>query len=310
VRVLITGSSGFVGAALARRLAALSRWTVRASSRARPEAPPAGVECVIGPELAPDADWRAVLAGVDVVVHLAARVHDLSSHGRSSRQEFHRVNVLGTRRLAEQAVDAGVRRLVFLSSVKVHGEHGRITEDSAVAPVDAYAASKRDGEATLRDLARTTGLELVIVRPPLVYGPGAQANIRSLMTAVRRGIPLPLGAIANRRSLVAVDNLADLIVACLDHPAAVSEAFLVSDGDDLSTPELVRGIAAAAGCRARLVPVPVWCLRMLGAATGKAPAVGRLTGSLQVDISKARRVLGWVPPVSVSEGLRRAVGRP
>lgn len=306
MRVMVTGATGFVGSVLVSRLAATPSCEVRAVCRTPPSAPTAGIEWVVGPELGPDADWRPLLVGVDVVVHLAARVHVMNAAGPAAAQQFSRTNVEGTRRLALQATDAGVRRFVFLSSVKVNGEQGRFNEESPAAPADPYAESKSEGERVLRELARRAPLEVVILRPPLVYGPGVKANFRSLLHAVRRGIPLPLGGIANSRSLVSVDNLVDLIVVCLDHPAAASETFLVSDGEDLSTPALVRRLAAAAGCRARLVPVPRWGLRLAGALSGQTPAIERLTGSLEVDISKARRVLGWQPPFSVDEGLRKA----
>ena len=262
------------------------------------------------PDLAPDADWRLLLAEVDVVVHLAARVHVMSSSSADDVQEYQRVNALGTRRLAEQAAAAGVRRFVFLSSVKVHGESGHFNEDSAMAPADPYGVSKRDSEAALRDVSQRSGLEVVIIRSPLVYGPGVKANFRALLVALQRGKLLPLASIANHRSLVAVDNLADLIVVCMVHPAAASEAFLVSDGEDLSTPELVRRLGTAAGHNARLMPVPVWCLRAVAALIGRSPEIDRLAGSLTVDISKARRLLGWAPPVAVDEGLRRVACEP
>jgi UDP-glucose 4-epimerase len=263
---------------------------------------------VTAPDLAADADWRPLLAGVDVVVHLAARVHVMPSASvpaGSTADEYRRVNVLGTRRLAEQAVAAGVKRFVFLSSVKVHGETGHLREDSEMAPADPYGASKRDGEEALREIARQTGLEVVIVRAPLVYGPGVKANFQELLTAVQRGTILPLASISNRRSLVGVDNLADFIAVCMEHPAAASEAFLVSDGEDLSTPELVRRLAKATNTHARLMPLPVWAVRAAAAALGRTAAADRLTGSLTVDISKARRLLGWEPPVNLDEGLRR-----
>ncbi|HUR20174.1 MAG TPA: NAD-dependent epimerase/dehydratase family protein [Vicinamibacterales bacterium] len=309
MRVLITGASGLVGGALRRRLGTDPRWRVRASSRT-PPVQTAGVDWMTGPDLGPDADWRPLLAGVDVVVHLAARVHLTAFAGAASDELYQRINVLGTRRLAEQAGTAGVRRFVFLSSVKVHGESGHFNEGSAMAPVDPYGASKREGEDALREIAIRTGLESVIVRPPLVYGPGVKANFHSLLTAVRRGTLLPLASIANRRSLVGVDNLADLIAVSMEHPAAAAETFLVSDGEDLSTPELVRRLATAAGRQARLLPLPVWALRAVAAPLGQSPAVDRLTGSLTVDISKARGLLGWAPPVAVDEGLRRVACEP
>lgn len=303
--VLVTGASGFVGAALLRRLSAEPGCSVRACSRSRPLIVPPGVEWVEGPELGGNSSWVEALAGVEVVVHLAARVHVMAEGDAAEPAAYHRVNVEGTEHLARASAEAGVRRLVYLSSLKVHGEEGVFHEESELAPVDAYGASKREAEARLLAVGARTGLEVVIIRPPLAYGPGVKANFSLLLAAVRRGIPLPFGAIANRRSLVAVDNLVDLIVVCLSHPAAVSQAFLVSDGEDLSTPELVRRLAAAAGCKARLVAAPVSWLRLAGRLTGRAAAVERLTGSLSADISKARRVLHWQPPVSVDEGLRR-----
>jgi nucleoside-diphosphate-sugar epimerase len=201
---------------------------------------------------------------------------------------------------------------VFVSSVKVNGESTLIgrafTEADAPNPQDAYGKSKHETEVGLRQIAADTGMEMVIIRPPLVYGPGVKANFAALMRAVQRGYPLPLGAVHNQRSLVALDNLVDFIVTCITHPQAANQTFLVSDGQDLSTTELVRGMAQAAGVPARLLPVPMWALQVGASLLGKSDAVQRLCGNLQVDISKARSLLGWVPPVSVEEGLRRAMG--
>ena len=304
MRVLITGASGFIGTALVRRLGADSRWNVRASSRNPPAHSTGTEEWVTAPNLTGEADWSSLLADVDAVVHLAALAHVMAT-----REEYERVNVLGTRQLAEQAVSAGVKRFVFLSSVKVHGEAGHFNEDSEIAPADLYGASKRDAEQALREIARQTGLQVVIVRSPLVYGPGVKANFHELLTAVRRGRVLPLASISNRRSLVGVGNLVDLVALCLEHPAAASETFLVSDGEDLSTPQLVRRLATATGGRARLLPLPVWALRAAATVMRRSDAMDRLTGSLTVDISKARRLLGWSPPVALDEGLRRVTGQ-
>jgi nucleoside-diphosphate-sugar epimerase len=224
---------------------------------------------------------------------------------------FHAVNVGGTLNLARQAAAAGVRRFLFVSSIGVNGARTvseiPFHETGNTNPHNAYALSKWDAEVGLIKIAADTGLEVVIIRPPLVYGRNAPGNFGSLRRAVQRGLPLPLGAVHNRRSLVSLDNLVDLIVTCITHPKAANQTFLVSDGQDLSTTELVRGMAQAAGVPARLLPVPVWVLQALASLLGKGEAMQRLCGNLQVDISKARNLLGWVPPVSVEEGLRRAM---
>ena len=258
-----------------------------------------------------ETQWSEALRGIDTVVHLAARVHVMNDASENPMAEFRRINVAGTLNLARQAAAAGVKRFVFISSVKVNGERtapGRpFTETDAPNPQDAYGQSKHEAEQGLRLMAEDTGMEVVIIRPPLVYGPGVKANFAALMRAVQRGWPLPLGAVHNQRSLVALDNLVDFIVTCITHPKAANQTFLVSDGQDLSTTELVRGMAKAAGVPARLLPVPVWALQAAGALLGKGDAVQRLCGNLQVDISKARQLLGWVPPVSVEEGLKMAM---
>ncbi|MDP1998765.1 MAG: SDR family oxidoreductase [Rhodoferax sp.] len=310
MRVLVTGASGFVGRATARYLQDQPGMTVvgavrHVSTSSDPLAPVAHVG-----DLGAQTDWSAALTGVDAVVHAAARVHVMQEAAADPLAEFRRVNVQGTLSLAHQAAQAGVRRLVFLSSVKVNGESTQVgcafTETDTPNPQDAYGLSKREAEAGLRDIALQTGMEVAIIRPPLVYGPGVKANFAALMRAVQRGWPLPLGSIHNQRSLVGLDNLVDLIAICLVHPRAANQTFLVSDGHDLSTTELVQGLARAAGVSARLLPVPVWVLQAGAALLGRGDAVQRLCSNLQVDIGQARTLLDWRPPVSVETGFRRA----
>jgi nucleoside-diphosphate-sugar epimerase len=311
VRILLTGTTGFVGTALLGRLLGDGRWAVRAALRRETDPLPAAAERVQVTDLAPDTPWATALDGVDTVVHLAARVHVMHDQAGDPLADFRRVNVAGTQQLARQAAAAGVRRFVYLSSIKVNGEEtlpGRPFEpDDPAHPMDPYGISKHEAELGLRELESDTGMQVVVVRPPLVYGPGVKANFRALMQAVARGVPLPLGAIDNRRSLVALDNLVDFIVACVEHPAAAGQTFLVSDGVDLSTPNLVRHIAHAMHRPARLVPVPMGLLGALAALTGKRAAMHRLCSSLEVDISKSRRLLGWAPPLSLDEAFDRAV---
>jgi UDP-glucose 4-epimerase len=257
--------------------------------------------------LAADTDWRDALGGVAAVVHTAARVHMLDDRSADPTAEYRRINVASTLNLARQAVACGVRRLVFLSSIKVNGEStsldGFFSADDSPKPADAYAISKNEAEVGLRQIGEETGLEVVIIRPVLVYGPGVRANFQSMLRWVDRAIPLPFGAVRNARSLVAVDNLVDLVKTCLHHPAAAQQTFLVSDGEDLSTPELLRRTAAAMGRRARLIPVPVFALRSAAKVAGKESLAERLCGSLRVNIEKTQRLLGWIPPVSVDQAL-------
>jgi nucleoside-diphosphate-sugar epimerase len=309
MKVMVTGASGFVGLAVLHRLNAMSGLQVVGSVR-RADGLTGATVVEVG-DLTAQTDWSLTLAGADAVVHLAARVHVMQETEIDPLTAFRAVNVEGTFNLARQAAAAGVKRFVFISSVKVNGEStqpGRaFTETDAPNPQDAYGRSKHEAEQGLRQLSSDTGMEVVIIRPPLVYGPGAKANFASLMRAVHRGWPLPLGAVHNQRSLVALDNLVDFIVTCITHPQAANQAFLVSDRQHLSTTELVRGMAQAAGVSARLLPVPVWALQAGASLLGKGDSMQRLCGNLQVDMSKARSLLGWVPPVSVEEGLRRAM---
>jgi nucleoside-diphosphate-sugar epimerase len=254
-------------------------------------------------------DWNAALKGVQVVVHCAARVHVMDDRSLDPLETYRQVNVDGTLNLASQAAQAGVRRFVFVSSIKVNGEVSRpsqpFTADEVPAPLDPYGISKLEAELGLREIEAKTGMEVVIVRSPLVFGPGVKANFASMMRWVAHEIPLPFGAIHNARSMVSLDNLVDLLVTCLEHPAATGQTFLVSDGEDLSTTELLRRTARAMGKKALLLPVPTFFLELSGALLGKRAVVQRLCGSLQVDIKKTKDLLGWSPPVSVDEGLRQ-----
>jgi nucleoside-diphosphate-sugar epimerase len=307
---LITGATGFVGSSLASRLAGEAGETL-ACVRNNKFSMPEGVRVVPVAELTATTDWRHALEGVQNVVHLAARVHVMRDTEADPLTAFRAVNVYGTLNLACQAATAGVKRFVFVSSVKVNGETtqpGRaFTEVDVPNPQDAYSQSKHEAEQGLLRLALETGIEIVIIRPPLVYGPGVKANFADLTRALKRGWPLPLGAVHNQRSLVALDNLVDFIVTCITHPQAANQTFLVSDGQDLSTTELVRGLAQSALLPVRLLSVPLWALQAGAMLLGNGAAVQRLCGNLQVDISKARSLLGWVPPVSVDEALRRAM---
>lgn len=305
--VMVTGAHGFVGRSLCSSLANQGlgvRPVVRVRSAGEMDQVPVGC---IGPET----DWAPALAGVDVVMHCAARVHVMNEDAASSFEAFRRVNVVGTLNLARQAAAIGVKRFVFVSSVKVNGEAtllGRpFRADDKPNPQDAYGASKYEAELGLRRLGMVTGMEVVIVRPPLVYGPGVKANFAAMMRWLARGVPLPFGSVSdNQRSFVALDNLVSLLATCVHHPAAANQTFLVSDGCDLSTCSLLRRMGNAMGKSTYLLPVPPAIMQLVANMLGKGDVARRLLGSLQVDIGKTRELLGWEPPISVDEGLRRA----
>lgn len=307
MKVLVTGASGFVGRPLCAELNRRGQM-VRAAVRSTKDSL-INAEVVLVGEIDGRTNWVAALRDVELVIHLAARVHVMQDDSANPFQEYRKVNVESTERLARAAAASGVKRLVYVSSIKVNGEGtppGRpYTPDDVPAPVDPYGISKYEAEQALRQLAQESDLEVVIIRPVLVYGPGVKANFFSMMRWLHRGIPLPLGAINNQRSLVALDNLVDLIVTCLHHPKAPNQTFLVSDGEDLSTTALLRRTAAALGRPARLIPVPTPVLQAAARLLGKTDFGERLCGSLQVDISKTRELLGWVPPVSVDEALKQ-----
>lgn len=305
--VLLTGASGFLGRAIIKELSRSSNLELMAVVRS-PSAEFLEVVkiCQVN-EVDGATDWRLALSECDVIIHAAARVHVMDETSSDPLAEFRRVNVDGTLNLARQAASLGVRRFVFISSIKVNGEETNpgtpYFADAQPMPLDPYGISKMEAEKGLREIEKETGLEVVIIRPPLVYGPGVKANFLAMMRWLKKGVPLPFGAIDNRRSLVALGNLVDLIRVCIEHPAAAGQIFLVSDGEDLSTTELLRRMAAALNVPTRLLPVPVWILSNGATLLGKKALSQRLCGSLQVDISKTRELLGWTPPVPVDTAL-------
>ena len=306
MQVLVTGANGFVGRSLCLALADDGHKVLEAVRSLDKQI--IGVDQVLITSIGKTIDWSSALQNVDVVVHLAARVHVMNEVADDALAEFRKVNVEGTLNLANQAAKAGVKRFVFVSSIKVNGEHTLadcpFTANDDANPKDPYGISKHEAEQGLFLIAQQTGMEVVIIRPPLVYGAGVKANFASMMRVVKRGIPLPLGAIHNKRSFVYIGNLVSLIVRCIDHPAAANQVFLVSDGCDLSTTELLQKCAVALDVKARLLPVPQKLLAFSLALLGKRAVAQRLCGNLQVDINKARILLDWVPPVSVEDGLK------
>jgi len=311
VKLLVTGSTGFVGGALLRKLSTDSKFNTTAAFRKKISERFESITYIQVGDLGSDSNWKESLKGVVTVIHTAARVHVMNEKFSDPLFEYRKVNVDGTLSLARQAASSGVRRFIFISSIKVNGEQTEaghpFTADNIPEPSDPYAISKYEAEIGLNRLANETGMEIVIIRPPLVYGPGVKGNFQSMIKMIEKRVPLPLGAIYNKRSLVGLDNLLDLIVTCIDHPAAANQVFLAGDGEDLSTTELLRWLGMALGKPARLIPLPESLLTFLASCMGKKSVIQRLCGSLQVDISKEWEVLGWVPPITVAEGIRRAV---
>lgn len=309
MHIAVTGANGLIGRAVCEALAARGH-AVRALVRRDPEPPIAGAAQVVRiGDIDADTDWAEGLADIDVVLHCAARVHVMRETAADPDAAFHAVNVAGTERLARACVAAGVRRLVFVSSIKVNGEGtapGRPhTPDDPPAPADAYGRSKRDGEAVLRAIADETALEVTILRPPLVHGPGAGGNFARLWLWAGREYPLPLGRVRNTRALVGIDNLADALALCAERPEAAGRTYLIADAEAVSTPELIRRIAAAQNVDAKLWPVPVWLLRLIGTVTGKRSVIDRLIGSQEVDASALNRDLAWTPRLTMVQGFDR-----
>lgn len=309
VRVLVTGANGFVGKAVCSKLnqsgvAVRSAVRTRSGRQGQNNTDEAIVE-----DMGPDTDWTGCLNDVSTVIHLAARVHLMSDPSANPLTEYRRVNVEGTNRLALMAVANKVRRFVFVSSIKVNGEETGdqpFTEEDAPNPQDPYGRSKWEAEQLLRNISAETGLEVVIVRPPLVYGPGVKANFFRLMRWVYSGLPIPLAGINNRRSMIGVNNLADLLACCATAQAAANQTLLVNDGRDLSTPELLRCIGTALHRRARLVAVPEIAMRAFATLFGFDHEFQRLVGSLTVNSQKARQLLSWTPPFSVEDSIGEA----
>lgn len=303
--ILLTGSNGFISRHLLHDL----KNKKKCKLLGRGNNLNAEFDCYYQKEVNSKEDYKEVLCNVSCIVHCAARVHLMTDDSLEPLEDYREVNTAGSLNLARQAVEAGVKRFIFLSSIKVNGEATQLgkpfTSGDARQPEDDYGQSKSEAEEQLLQLAEETGLEVVIIRPTLVYGPGVKANFASLMSLVSKGSPLPFGAITNnKRSLVSVKNLVDLIVTCIDHPKAVNQVFLVSDDNDLSTASMVKHMATALGKANRLLPIPLWCYHLLGKLCGKQNVVERLLGSLQVDISHTRKVLDWKPPQTVEEGFK------
>lgn len=310
-KIALTGANGFIGQALLSHMIE-KNWLVNAVVRKNENQFFDGsVRFYEMGSLTPCLDWHSALEGVDVVIHLAARVHIMKDKSSDPLSDFRKVNVDSSLNLARQAANFGVKRFIYLSSIKVNGESTlfghQFSPDDVPMPQDPYSISKYEAEKGLRLIANETGMEFVIIRPPLVYGPGVRANFLSMVNWLARSIPLPLGAINNLRSLVALDNLVDLITICVDHPSAANQIFLVSDGDDLSTTDLLYRLGGALGRPARLISMPVSWLYLFATFCGYRSAVERLCSCLQVDISKTRKLLNWSPLIGVDEALRRVV---
>jgi len=309
LRILITGATGFLGRRICERIIQDNHYYLRAAVRKYSTQFNNKVEVTTVGNLGLDTDWTTALKDVQVVIHTAARVHIMDETSNDPLTEFRKINRDGTLRLAQQAVTEGVKRFIFISSIKVNGEitsSGKpFNAGDSAKPVDPYGISKHETELGLLEIASNSDIEITSIRPPIVYGSGVKANFYNMMKWLYKGVPLPFGAIYNNRSLVALDNLVDLIITCIDHPAAANQVFLVSDGEDLSTTELLRRVAFALGIKVRLLPINQQLLEFILKLVGKKKLAHRLCGSLQVDISKTKKLLNWTPPVSVNEGLRK-----
>ncbi|WP_335921489.1 SDR family oxidoreductase [Shewanella chilikensis] len=301
--ILVTGASGFLGSHICK---SLSSRNIQYVPVVRGES--SFVDCCKIDCVDESTDWSGALNNISTIIHCAARVHLMRDLSSDPITEYRKTNTFGTINLARQAADAGVKRFIFISSIKVNGDSSKpgrpFNKYNEKCPKDCYGISKAEAESQLLKIARETGLEVVIIRPTLVYGPGVKANFHSLMNLVYKGLPLPFGSIKNKRSLVSVLNLVDLIITCIDHPKAVNQVFLVSDDYDVSTASMVKHMSQALGKSCRLIPVPLWCYHLVGKVTGKMDVVDRLLGSLQVDITDTKNTLDWIPPQTLEEGFK------
>ena len=321
MKILVTGANGFVGKVLCSALykqGHVVRAAVRVENTVCDDFDQVVVCAIDG-----QTDWESALCGVDVVIHLAARVHVMHDTSDDPLEAFRRVNVAGTERLGRSAAASGVKRFVFVSSIKVNGEstvpiptltlplkgQEQFSEFDAPNPQDPYGISKWEAEQALHRVSAETGLEVVIVRPPLVYGAGVKGNFAQMLKVLARGIPLPLAAVTNLRSLIYLGNLVDALMLCATHPAAIGQTYLLSDGEDISTPDLLRQLGVAMAHPARLFYCPQALLKLAGSLTGRADQIERLLGCLQIDSSKIRRELGWTPPYTLELGLRITAGK-
>ena len=306
MNILVTGATGFVGTRLVEILLN-NNITIIAVVRNQSDFLPKRVKQFDVGSLSSSTDYSSALKDVDVVIHLAARVHMMNDAAGDPLTEFRKVNTTGTLNLARQAAQAGVSRFIFISSIGVNGNNNKqvFTELEQPDPQESYAISKYEAELELLALTKEFEIEIVIIRPPLVYGPNAPGNFASLMKWIDKGIPLPFGAIHNQRSLVALDNLVSFIIHCIDHPKAANEVFLISDGEDVSTTQLLQKVAKASGKKSLLLPVPIGLMTMMAKVIGKGDMANRLFGSLQVDSSKARDLLGWQPVITMDEQLKK-----
>jgi len=308
IKTLVTGSSGYLGKAVFERLQQIPYIKPFGTTRHQTSSYSPN-NLIFLPDIGENSDFTQITKGIDVIIHTAARVHLMQDDAADPLAEYRKINRDGTLNLARQASANGVKRFIFISSIKVNGERTKenhlFTADDIAAPEDAYAISKYEAEQALLTLAKDTNMQLVIIRPPLIYGYGVKGNFAKLINWIERRISLPLGAIYNKRSFIALDNLVDLIVNCIDHPVAANQIFLASDGEDLSTTELLRRLAKAAGVPSRLLPIPEAILNITLSILGKKGMAQRLLSSLQIDISKTQKLLNWKPPISVDEGLRR-----